>query len=105
MQVNASDLSSEKNHLNLQEVVSSLRKAIEQESDVAFSKPYREEALEQVNSLEQACQSPKKESEQTLARRAILVLQGIGKALPATATLVEACNKLLPILAKAFGLG
>jgi hypothetical protein len=79
-----------------------LQTAIETES--ALQPDDKTEALEQVGTLAKAGENPQDGTLKKLAGTAIKVLRGTIAALPATATLVEAGSKLLPLIAKAIGL-
>ena len=57
------------------------------------------EALEQVKTLSEANRNPK------IAKIAIRTLRGMMTELPTAVTFLEACNKLLPMIAKLMGLG
>lgn len=62
------------------------------------------EALEQVATLAKAGQNPQDGTLKKLANTAVKVLKGTVAALPATATLVEACAKLLPLITPLLGI-
>ncbi|MBD2522706.1 pentapeptide repeat-containing protein [Nostoc sp. FACHB-133] len=87
----------------IKELLSQLQDAIIQST--YLSEEDKAEALEQVNSLAEAGKSPQEPTKQKTAKTAITMLKGIFTGLPAIASLVEAGNKLLPAIAKLFGLG
>jgi uncharacterized protein YjbI with pentapeptide repeats len=86
----------------LAELLTQLQTAIETES--ALQPDDKTEALEQVGTLAKAGENPQDGPLKKLAGTAMKVLRGTIAALPATATLVEAGSKLLPLIAKAIGL-
>ncbi len=87
----------------IKELLSQLQDAIIQST--YLSEEDKTEALEQVNSLAEAGKNPQESTKQKTAKTAITMLKGIFTGLPAVASLVEATNKLLPAIAKLFGLG
>ncbi|MBG1241915.1 pentapeptide repeat-containing protein [Nostoc sp. NZL] len=87
----------------IKELLSQLQDAIIQST--YLSEEEKTEALEQVNSLAEAGKNPQESTKQKTAKTAITMLKGIFTGLPAVASLVEAGNKLLPAIAKLFGLG
>ncbi|MFW9265485.1 pentapeptide repeat-containing protein [Nostoc sp. CALU 546] len=87
----------------IKELLSQLQDAIVQST--YLSEEDKTEALEQVNSLAEAGKNPQESTKQKTAKTAITMLKGIFTGLPAVASLVEAGNKLLPAIAKLFGLG
>lgn len=74
-----------------------LKAAIEDE--VNLNSEDKTEALEQVKVLAETGQKPQAET-QNAAKTAIKILKGTAASLPSAAAFVEACNKLLPIVAK-----
>jgi len=58
-----------------------------------------------VKVLAEAGQKPKEGATQKAAKTAMTMLKGTITGLPATASLFEACSKLLPLITKLFGLG
>lgn len=58
-----------------------------------------------MNVLAEAGLNPQAGKIQKLAGTAIKILKGTIASLPSAASLVEACNKLLPTIAKLLGLG
>ncbi len=84
------------------ELLDKLKVAIETNSNL--SQKDKNKALKQVKDLAEAAQNLKDEENQNLADNAITMLKGIFAGLPAMATLVEEGNKLLPVIAKLFGL-
>lgn len=87
--------------LGLKELLIQLKEAIEEE--VELSAEDKVDLLEQVESLAEAEQSPEPEKREGLARKARKMFEVTLKALPDTATLVESCSKLLPLILKALG--
>ncbi|MEH2059315.1 MAG: hypothetical protein V7K97_24810 [Nostoc sp.] len=86
----------------IKELLSQLQDAIIQST--YLPEEDKAEALEQVNTLAEAGKNPQKSTKQKTAKTAITMLKGIFTGLPAVASLVEATNKLLPAIAKLFGL-
>jgi hypothetical protein len=82
--------------IQLQEVI---------EADNNLSEEDKAEALEQVKTLAEAGQNPQEAGKQKTGKKAITMLKGLVSGLPATATLAEACSKLLPLISKLLGLG
>ena len=89
--------------LGIKELLSQLQDAIIQST--YLPEEDKAEALEQVQALAEAGKNPQESTKQKTAKTAITMLKGIFTGLPAVASLVEAGNKLLPALAKLFGLG
>jgi DNA-binding phage protein len=83
-------------------LLTQLQRAIEQ--DPTLSESDKIEAIEQVGTLDQAGQNPEDGRLKKLANTALKVIKGTVAALPATATLVEAVNQLLPTIARLLGL-
>ncbi|RCJ18303.1 hypothetical protein A6770_06950 [Nostoc minutum NIES-26] len=86
----------------IKELLSQLQDAITQSSHLPEEE--KAEALEQVKALAEAGKNPQESTKQKTAKTAITMLKGLFSGLPAVATLVEAANKLLPAIAKLFGL-
>ncbi|MEH2444666.1 MAG: pentapeptide repeat-containing protein [Nostoc sp.] len=87
----------------IKELLSQLQDAIIQSTYLPEEE--KAEALEQVKALAEAGKNPQESTKQKTAKTAITMLKGIFTGLPAVASLVEAGNKLLPAIAKLFGLG
>ncbi|WP_375513725.1 pentapeptide repeat-containing protein, partial [uncultured Nostoc sp.] len=87
----------------IKELLSQLQDAIIQSTYLPEEE--KAEALEQVKTLAEAGKNPQESTKQKTAKTAITMLKGIFTGLPAVASLVEAGNKLLPAIAKLFGLG
>jgi hypothetical protein len=87
----------------IKELLAQLQAAIEAEPDLDDED--KAEALEQVKALAEAGQNPQEGSKQKLAKRATTMLKGIVSGLPDAAKLVGEVSKLLPAIAKIFGLG
>ncbi|MBW4597580.1 MAG: hypothetical protein KME46_32945 [Brasilonema angustatum HA4187-MV1] len=89
--------------LKLAELLKELQTAIEAEANL--TQEDKAEALEQVKVLAEVGQESKEGVMQKTAKKAITMLRGTISVLPTTASLVEACSKLLPLITKLFGLG
>ncbi|MCL1469706.1 hypothetical protein [Argonema antarcticum] len=87
----------------IKELLTQLQAAIE--TDTNLSDEDKAEALEQVKALAEAGQKPQEGAMQKMAKTAIKILKGTIAGLPTAATLVEAANKLFPLISKALGLG
>lgn len=87
----------------IKELLTQLQEAIE--ADTNLSKEDKKEALEQVNTLAEAGKNPQEGTMQKGAKTAIKILKGTISGLPSVATLVESCNKLLPLISNSLGLG
>jgi uncharacterized protein YjbI with pentapeptide repeats len=87
----------------IKELLTELQTLIEAETNLTDKN--KEKALKQVKALAEAAQNPKEPEKQDLADTAITMLKGLITGLPSAATLVEACNKLLPAIASLLGLG
>ncbi len=82
---------------HLADLLRQLQTAIE--TDSSLGTVDKTEALEQVKSLSEANKNPQ------IAKIAIRTLRGMMVELPTAVTFLEACNKLLPMIAKLTGLG
>jgi hypothetical protein len=82
---------------HLADLLRRLQTAIE--TDSSLRDVDKTEALEQVKSLSEANKNPQ------IAKIAIRTLRGMMAELPTAVTFLEACNKLLPMIAKLIGLG
>ncbi|BAY24481.1 pentapeptide repeat-containing protein [Calothrix sp. NIES-2100] len=87
----------------IKELLTQLQEEISQSSEL--SDEDKAEALEQVQTLAEAAKNPQENGSKKTAKTAITMLKGIFTGLPAVASLVEAGNKLLPLISKLFGLG
>ncbi|BAY11150.1 pentapeptide repeat-containing protein [Calothrix sp. NIES-2098] len=87
----------------IKELLTQLQAAISQSTEL--SDDDKADALEQVQSLAEAAKNPQENATKKTAKTAITMLKGIFTGLPAVASLVEAGNKLLPVISKFFGLG
>lgn len=96
---NESPDSSEPNKPGIQESLTQLQAAIEADSNL--SQKYKEKALKQLQSLEEAGKNP--QGNQEIAEKAIIFLKGLFTELPKTAKLIEQWEKLLPAIASFFG--
>lgn len=91
------------NQPGIKELLNELQKSVEAEPEL---KPEdKAEALEQVKVLAEAGLNPQEGRMKKLAGTAIKILRGTIASLPSAASLVEACNKLLPMITKLLGLG
>jgi hypothetical protein len=95
--------SPDSNQPGIKELFTQLQEAISQSSEL--SDEDKAEALEQVKTLAEAGKNPQEPTKQKTAKTAITMLKGLFSGLPAVATLVEAGNKLFPVISKFFGLG
>ncbi|PHM06045.1 pentapeptide repeat-containing protein [Nostoc sp. 'Peltigera malacea cyanobiont' DB3992] len=86
----------------IKELLTQLHEAISQSSDLPETD--KADALLQVEALAEAAKNPQESTKQKTAKNAIIMLKGLFSGLPAIASLVEAANKLLPAIAKLFGL-
>ena len=82
----------------IKELLTQLQAAIEAETDL--SDDDKAEALEQVKTLAEVGKNPQESTMQKAGKKAMTMLKGILAGLPTTATLLEACSKLLPMIAK-----
>jgi hypothetical protein len=82
----------------MKELLTQLQAAIEAETDL--SDDDKAEALEQVKTLAEVGKNPQESTMQKAGKKAMTMLKGILAGLPTTATLLEACSKLLPMIAK-----
>ena len=86
----------------IKELLVQLQEAIEAEANLDDED--KAEALEQVQTLAEAGKNPKEGAMKKAAKRATTMLKGIISGLPDAAKLAEACNKLIPMITKIFGL-
>lgn len=94
--------SSDPTKSGLKELLSQLTEVISTSSDI--NDEDRTEALEQVKTLAEAGKNPNDGTMKKMARTAVKVLQGTVSSLPDAAKLADSCSKLLPLIAKFFGL-
>ncbi|PIE31239.1 hypothetical protein CSA56_18945 [candidate division KSB3 bacterium] len=86
----------------IKELLSELQKAIQGDSNLPDAdKKY---LLGQVNALAEAKQEPELKKKEDVARKAKKIFAATLESLPATAKIVESCNKLLPMIMKLIGL-
>lgn len=83
--------------------ITQLRVAIEAEANLP--KDQKEKVLEQVKLIEEAVKNPKEGEKKKQAQDATSALKGMISVLPVAANIVEACNKILPLVTKILGLG
>ena len=100
--INELPVSSSPQQSGIKELLTQLQEAIEAEANLDDED--KAEALEQVQTLAEAGQNPKDGAMKKLAKKATTMLKGIVSGLPDAAKLVEACNKLIPLITKLFGL-
>jgi uncharacterized protein YjbI with pentapeptide repeats len=93
---------SEPDQPNLKELLKQLQQAIENDSDL--SDPDKADLLEQVQVLAEAKQTEEPAKKEGLARKARKMFEATLSSLPQTASIVESCSKLLPMVLKALGL-
>jgi uncharacterized protein YjbI with pentapeptide repeats len=93
---------SEPDQPNLKELLTQLQQAIEHDSDL--SDPDKADLLEQVQVLAEAKQTEEPAKKEGLARKARKMFEATLSSLPQTASIVESCSKLLPMVLKALGL-
>ena len=82
----------------IKELLTQLQTAVEAETDL--SDDDKAEALEQVKTLAEVGKNPQESTMQKAGKTAMKILKGTIAGLPTTATLLEACSKLLPMIAK-----
>jgi len=93
--------STQSDNLGLKEILIELQKAVSTET--SLSDEDKVEALEQLKKLAEAGKNPSDGAMRKMARQAATMLKGIVTGLPDVTKLVEACNKLLPIISSIFG--
>jgi uncharacterized protein YjbI with pentapeptide repeats len=81
----------------IKELLTQLQTAIEAETNL--SDDDKAEALEQVKTLAEVGKNPQDSTMQKAGKTAMKILKGTIAGLPTTATLLEACSKLLPMIA------
>ena len=86
----------------LADLLKQLQSAIETDADLP--EKGKATALEQVNVLAEVAKDPQPDKK-PLGQQAVNVLKSAASFLPDTAKLADACSKLLPLIAKALGLG
>ena len=74
------------------------------ENDSALSEPDKADLLEQVQALAEAKQTEEPAKKEGLIRKAKKMFDATLSSLPQTASIVEACSKLLPMILKGLGL-
>ncbi|MEG4805842.1 pentapeptide repeat-containing protein [Microcoleus sp. ARI1-B5] len=94
--------SSETDEPNIKELLTQLQQVIENDSDL--SEPDKADLLEQVQALASAKQTEEPAKKEGLTRKARKMFEATLSSLPQTASIVEACSKLLPMILKALGL-
>ena len=85
----------------LEELLNQLRKHIQ--TDSMLPAEDKQDLLRQTDALEKAKQLPDTAEKTSVARQARKIFDATLKALPVTAVLVEACDKLLPVIFKMIG--
>jgi uncharacterized protein YjbI with pentapeptide repeats len=101
--INQLPTSPEPDKPGIKELLTQLQTAIE--ADTNLSEEDKAEALEQLKAFAEAGKNPQEGAMQKTAKTAMKILKGTIASLPSAATLVEACNKLLPVIASLLGLG
>ncbi|MGK7876775.1 MAG: hypothetical protein AB4426_26855 [Xenococcaceae cyanobacterium] len=91
------------NEPGIKELLAELSEAIADETNL--DNEDKAEALEPVKDLAEAGKNPSDGAMKKIAKRATRLLTGMAAGLPDATKFVEACNKLLPEIAKIFGLG
>jgi uncharacterized protein YjbI with pentapeptide repeats len=99
--INQLPSSSDPNQPGIKECLTELERAIKEESQLTPED--MEDLLEQVKALAEAKQTFEPDKKGKLVRKAEKIFKATLIGLPATATLVEACSKLLPIITKLLG--
>ena len=94
--------SEEPSEPNIKELLTQLQQAIENDSDL--SKPDKADLLEQVQALAEAKQTEEPAKKEGLTRKARKMFEATLSSLPQTASIIEACSKLLPMILKGLGL-
>lgn len=94
--------SSETDEPNIKELLTQLQQLIENDSDL--SEPDKTDLLEQVQALAEAKQTEEPAKKEGLTRKARKMFEATLSSLPQTASIVEACSKLLPMILKGLGL-
>jgi hypothetical protein len=85
----------------IKELLIQLQKAIKEEA--TLSSEDKTDLLEQVKALAETTQTTEREKKEGIARKAKKIFDATLKSLPATAQIVEASSKLLPIIFKIIG--
>lgn len=93
---------SEPDEPNIKELLIQLQQAIE--NDSALSDPDKADLLEQVQALAEAKQTEEPAKKEGLTRKARKMFEATLSSLPQTASIIEACSKLLPMILKGLGL-
>jgi len=94
--------SEEPSEPNIKELLTQLQQAIENDSDL--SDPDKADLLEQVQALAEAKQTEEPAKKEGLTRKARKMFEATLSSLPQTASIVEACTKLLSMIMKGLGL-
>ena len=100
--INQLPRSSEPDQPGVKELLTQLQEAIATES--TLNDDDKAEALEQVQALAEAGQTPNDEGRKKLAKRATRILKAVVDELPTAAKLAESCSKLLPAIASLLSL-
>ncbi len=101
--INELPTSPESDKPGIKELLTQLTSAIENDNNL--TQEDKNEALEQVKTLAEAGKNSNDEGMKKLAKRSTTMLKGIVTGIPAASNLVDACNNLLPLIVKSFGLG
>lgn len=100
--INELPTSNQLDKYGLKEILSELESTISSED--SLSDEGKAEALEQIGKIAEAGKKPDDNAMRKLARQASTMLKGISAQIPDAIKLTEACNKLLPLIAKIFGI-
>jgi sulfatase maturation enzyme AslB (radical SAM superfamily) len=98
---NTVSISSDSAQKQLEDLLNQLRKHIQAEA--MLSAGDKQDLLEQTDALAKAKQLSESAEKESVARKARKIFEATLKALPATAVLVESCNKILPVVLKLLG--
>jgi hypothetical protein len=85
----------------LEDLLNQLRKHIQAEA--TLSADSKQDLLRQTDALEKAKPLSDTAEKASVARTSKMIFQTILNTLPATAVLVESCNKILPVVLKLLG--
>lgn len=88
--------------LNLKELLTQLQQAIEGSNELSDAD--KVDLLEQVQALAEVKQTEEPAKQAGLVRKAKKMFEATLKSLPDTANIVEACNKLLPVILRVLGI-
>ncbi len=98
---NSVSISSDPATKQLEELLLQLRRYIH--ADAMLSADSKQDLLRQTDALEKAKQLSDTAEKASVARTSKMIFQTILNTLPATAVLVESCDKILPVVLKLLG--